>query len=321
MSERQAKWQRAVLIAVAVLAVFGIGLFAGRELFRAPARPQEPAMQYDLAELGQAPAGLPRWRLSLAIPVDLVTPRGLASLPDGTVLVAGDRALLALDRQGVVKARYPVEGEPTCVAVGAAGRYLVGAGDHVEVIDPAGDGPPRLWPYLGPQAIITSIAAAGPHVFVADAGNRAVLRFDAGGQLTGRIGGGYTVPSPYFDLASQADGTLWVVDPGRHRLLHYSPDGKLLGSWGAHSTRPEGFLGCCNPAHLALMPCGSLVTSEKGLLRVKVFEPEGKLAALVALPADFPAAEASLDLATRRAGGGEILVLVPGERSVRVYVQ
>lgn len=321
MSERRTGWQRAVLIAVAVLAVFGIGVFAGRELLRAPARPQEPSMQYDLTDLGRAPPGLPRWRLSLTIPVDLAAPRGLASLPDGTVLVGGDRALLALDRRGGVKARYPLEGEPTCVAVGADGRYLVGAGDHVEVIDPKGDGQPWLWPDLGSQAIITSIAAAGAHVFVADADNRAVLRFDAGGQLTGRIGSGYTVPSPYFDVASQADGTLWVVDPGRHRLLHYTPEGTLLGSWGAHSTRPEGFLGCCNPAHLALLPCGSLVTSEKGLLRVKVFEPEGELAALVALPADFPATEASLDLATRKASGGEILVLVPGERSVRVYVK
>ena len=80
-----------------------------------------------------------------------------------------------------------------------------------------------------------------------------------------------------------------------------------------------GFGGCCNPAHIAQLPCGRIVTSEKGLLRVKVYEPDGKLYAVAAVPRDFPAAEKSLDIATRKANGGEILVLVPAARAVQVY--
>jgi hypothetical protein len=84
--------------------------------------------------------------------------------------------------------------------------------------------------------------------------------------------------------------------------------------WQPHRT---GLCGWLIPATSA---CG-IVTSEKGLLRIKVYEPDGRLAAVVATPADFPASETSLDLATRKANGGEILVLVPGERAVRIYVK
>ena len=52
-----------------------------------------------------------------------------------------------------------------------------------------------------------------------------------------------------------------------------------------------------------------------------MYELDGALSAVVATPADFKAGETSLDLATRKANGGEILVLVPGERVVRIYVK
>jgi hypothetical protein len=156
-------------------------------------------------------------------------------------------------------------------------------------------------------------------VFIADAGNQEVLRFDRLGKLKGRIGSGYVVPSPFFDVAASPDGSLWAADPGAHSVRHYGADDALLGSWGKSSLEPDGFGGCCNPAHITQCPCGRIVTTEKGLLRVKVYEPDGKLYAVVAMPRDFPAAEKSLDIATRRANGGEILVLVPSARSVRVY--
>jgi hypothetical protein len=311
--------QKIALAAMAVVATFGIGFFVGRELTRAPApAPREPAWRYDLAPYAQADPQLLGYRLRLKVPIDLRQPRGIACLQDGTIYACGDRALLTVDRKGAVKARYALAGEPTCVAAGSDGRIYLGMQDHVEALDPA-SGRTTEWPDLGPQTIVTSIAVSGQSVFVADAGNRMVLRFDTGGKLAGRIVGGFIVPSPYFDLAALADGSVWVANPGRHLLQQFSPSGVLIASWGKETMELEGFGGCCNPVHIALLPCGALVTSEKGLLRVKVYEPDGKLSAVVAAPADFPAAEAGLDLATRQANGGEILVLVPGERAVRVY--
>jgi hypothetical protein len=95
----------------------------------------------------------------------------------------------------------------------------------------------------------------------------------------------------------------------------------LLSSWGAASSAVAGFQGCCNPAAIALLPCGALVTGEKGFVRVKVYEPDGSLSSVVAQPAEFPVGDPSIDIATRKAHGGEIIVLVPLEKAVRVFVK
>jgi hypothetical protein len=250
--------------------------------------------------------------------VDLRVPRGIACGPDGTVYVCGDRVLLALEPSGQQKARWDLDGEPRCVTAEPGGRLVVGMEDHLEVLDPAGGGW-LPWPDLGPQAIVTSVSASEGGVFVADSGNRQVLRFDAEGALKARVGDGYSVPSPYFDVVASADGTVWAADPGAQAVRHYGANGELLSSWGRSSMDVDGFGGCCNPAHIAQLPCGKIVTAEKGVPRVKVYEPDGKLFAVAAPPGDFPRAEAGLDLTTRRANGGEILVLVPSRRTVRVY--
>lgn len=307
---------------VAALATLGIGFFAGREAARAPASspPSASAPAADVLPATAVPAELLGYRLLLSVPLALERPRGIASEADGTIWACGDRALLAAARSGAVEARHAIEGEPTCVAAGGDGRLYVGVGDHVEVVDPATDGVTR-WPDLGPEAIVTSIAVGAAGVFVADAGNRMVMRFDADGRLAGTTGSGYRVPSPYLDVAAAPDGGLYVTDPGAWSVRRYSRSGELEASWGTSSPEIAGFLGCCNPVELAVLPCGMVVTAEKGLLRVKVYESDGRLVSVVAVPQDFPAAEVRLDLATRKANGGEILVLVPVERAVRIYVR
>jgi hypothetical protein len=319
MTERARLIQRLALGAIAVLATFGIGILVGREIVRPPVA-TKAAPAANLVVQPTVPPQLLAYRVLQKIPIDLARPRGIASQQDGTLWVCGDRALISVGRSGAVKARFALDGEPTCVALGPAGKILVGMQDHVEAIDPA-TGNAASWPDLGSQAIVTSIAAGSSGVYVADAGNKMIMRFDQGGKLIGRIDKGFVVPSPYFDVAAAADGTLWAANPGSHLVQHFTPDGRLLASWGKSSIEVDGFAGCCNPIHLTLLPCGALVTSEKGLLRVKVYEPDGKLNAVVAAPADFPAGETILTLSTRKANGGEILVLAPGERAVRVYVK
>ncbi len=312
------------LAAIALAAVFAIGLLVGREISRPAASPADAAAVLDLARYQTVPAELIAYRLVVDVPVPLERPTGIASAADGSIYACGDRSLLRLDRTGAVLRRWDLESEPTCVAAGPDGTLYVGTVDHVEVVRPgtAGEaGTISRWTGLGSQAIVTSIAVVGPHVFVADAGNRMVLRFDTSGKLVGTLGDDYLVPSPYFDLAGAPDGTVWVADPGRRSVRHYSVDGTLLGSWGASSPDIAGFGGCCNPVHLAVCSCGSLITSEKGVPRVKVYLPDGRLEMVVAAPSELPPTEAGLDLATRKANGGEVLVLVPSRRVVRVYAK
>jgi len=80
----------------------------------------------------------------------------------------------------------------------------------------------------------------------------------------------------------------------------------------------EGFAGCCNPSHFALLPGGGFVTSEKGLPRVKEYSPDGTLRTVVAGSEGFAPGSVGLDLATDP--GGRVYVLDPVARAVRVFV-
>jgi hypothetical protein len=165
--------------------------------------------------------------------------------------------------------------------------------DHIEVFDAQGQRV-QVWDPAGGRAWFTGLALAEHWLFVADAGNRLVLRYDLSGALLGKIGERgqdrptFTVPSPFFDLKWHADGLLRVTNPGRHRVDHYTPEGVLELSWGTPSARIEGFCGCCNPIALALLSDGRCVTCEKGLPRVKVYSAHGQLESVVAGPESFP---------------------------------
>jgi hypothetical protein len=194
--------------------------------------------------------------------------------------------------------------------------------EHVEVYNP--DGEQRdIWVSLGSNAVITSIAVSSDMVYVADAGNRLVMGFSKSGRLKTIIGDkkqgapGFIIPSPYFDVAVGPDNTLWAANTGRRKLENYNPDGTLISSWGESSVSIEGFCGCCNPSHFALLPDGSFVTSEKGIPRVKVYSPLGQFAGVVSGPDQFETATVGLDIAVNK--WGEILILDPNKECIRVF--
>ena len=164
--------------------------------------------------------------------------------------------------------------------------------DHIEIYDGQRT---RLaaWENLGNNAVLTSIAVSKNDVFVADAGNRIVHRFDKTGKLINRIGAkdkdrnipGFFIPSPHFDLAVAPDGLLRVVNPGHHQIEAYTSDGDLEFSWGKFSnTDLKGFCGCCNPVNFTILADESFVTVEKGLIRIKIYDPEGAFVGVVAGP-------------------------------------
>jgi hypothetical protein len=177
------------------------------------------------------------------------------------------------------------------LAVGVDGVIYAGLKDHVEVYDAQGQRQ-ASWKSLGLDAILTSIAVTNDNIFVADAGNRVIVRYDTAGNIVNTIGKkdpernipGFVVPSAYFDLAVSRDGLLRAVNPGRLRIEAYTHDGDFEFSWGRSSMDIEGFCGCCNPANIAILPNGGFVTCEKGLVRVKVYDSEGRFLGVVASP-------------------------------------
>lgn len=258
------------------------------------------------------------------IPTGMDKPRGLAVGPDGVLYVVGDREV-RLFREGVLLAKYPFFGSPHCITVVPGGTFYVGFRDYVGVFAQDGKQLAR-WEPLGVRAYLTSLASDGTQVWVADAGNRVIWRYDLQGHIRGRLGGAtdktglpaLIVPSPYLSLAWGQDGLLYIVNPGAHTINVCTPEGELRDAWGQGGPSLEAFTGCCNPTHLALLPDGSVVTAEKGIPRVKVYSARGKLEALVAGQGAFRPEAAGLSLGAD--AQGRIFVLDPTRRAVRVFV-
>lgn len=274
--------------------------------------------KYDIAKLRAASDASSSWTEGPSVPLPFRDPRGIALSSDGKILAAGDRAVIAIGADGHQFWRTPLPEEPACVGCGPDGRTYVGFRHHVAVLDSAG-AVVAEWVGLGENAVITSVAPGASRIWVADAGSRKIAIFDPAGRLLGYLAPPepFVAPSPYFDAAADPSGGVWVANPGCLRVEHYSAEGHRTALWGQPSMDPSGFAGCCNPIHIALLPGGAFATSEKGIPRVKVYRPDGSLAAIVAGPGMFAEDTHGLDLAARSTG--EILVLDRERRVVRVF--
>lgn len=260
----------------------------------------------------------------IALPLREV--RALAVGTDDRIYVAGDRAIQVFSAAGVKERDIPLRGEPKCLAVGgkdhaSPGRIYVGLESHVEVIGSDGK-PVGSWKPIE-KASLTSIAVGNREVFVADAANRVVWRYTPDGTPKGRIDGrgeapeqiGFIITSHYFDVALGRDELLYVVNPRRLRIEAYRPNGTLSSHWGQAGTTIEGFYGCCNPAHLAILPDDRFVTAEKGIPRIKVYGADHRFECVVAGPKQMPTVAADLAADSR----GRVLVLDATKRCVRVF--
>jgi len=217
--------------------------------------------------------------------------RAIAVDSKDAIYVAGDEAVRVFSASGVLQGEIALAAAPRCITVGDDGKVYIGMKEHVEVY--GGDGKRvAAWASVGSDSVLTSIAVYRDNVFVADAGNRVVLRFDREGRLVKRIGerdserniDGFVVPSAYFDVGVGSDGLLRVVDPGRLRIEAYTFEGDLEFWWGGFSSGIEGFTGCCNPVNFAMLADDSFVTCEKGIVRVKVYDSRGVFVGVVAGP-------------------------------------
>ena len=243
---------------------------------------------------------------------------------DGNLYLAYDKVLVTLNKDGgeVAKA-IATEGEVKSIVVADdQSIYLLHKNFFVKM---NAQGNPLFKSDEGDEkSVFTSMDYSDEYIFVADAGNRRVLRYSLEGDLLGEIMGvfngkddrkGFIVPSPYFDLAIDKQNELWVVNPGMHAIQQYSPEGNLLYNWENAGNALEGFQGCCNPAHMTMMDDGRFVTAEKGHVRIKIYSQTGKLDQIVAVPESFTGNHAP-DIAVE---GNTIYALDFDQKKVRVF--
>lgn len=283
---------KGIVIFLIVLAVVIVGVMVGDWYSKRPDRMEPNKFEYSVEEFKQVPEELILYRETRNLKVGFGQAAGL-TLSGDTIFVVGDNKLKAISTLGELLFEIDFQEKPTTVEAGRENIYVAFA-RNIKVLNKAGE-EINSWTLEGENALITALAEKEDHIFIADAGNRKIWRYTTGGSMVNAIEGkadaddlhGFIIPSPYFDIDLNEEGDLWVVNPGIHSLEQYTEVGNLREHWQASGAQTENFSGCCNPAHFCFLADGSFVTSEKGLVRVKIYKPSGEFSGVVAAPDKF----------------------------------
>jgi len=313
-----------ILILALFLLLAGILFMIWDMFFRKPGGSVNP-YAYDIKTLQAGDTLVAKYAEVQQIKPDLKGIHGIATDLSDRIYIAGEQGVEIYNPAGKREAAFPVQGSARCIQVDRNGLIYLGMEDHLEIFSMQGRQLKR-WKNCGIDALITSVAVTPEDVYIADAGNKIVCRYDLDGNFLRRIGEkdpqknipGFIIPSPWFDIGMDHEGSLWIVNPGRHRFEKFNRDGELLSSWGKATMAMDGFCGCCNPSHFAFLSDGSFVTSEKGIERIKIYSPLGDFRCIVATPAAFNEGTKGLDLAVD--SKDRILVLDPERNQVRIFV-
>jgi len=249
--------------------------------------------------------------------------RGISTGAGDQICVLGDDEIRVFDAGLRRLHAWPAPAHATCLTVGPDGRIYVGGPGRVDVFDDTGK---RVAGFAageaGKPADVTAVKVFGTDVLVADANARLIRRHGLDGTPRGLVGntsktGGFMLPNGSLDIAIDSAGVVYATDTGRHQVTSWGLDGSARGKFGKFGmSEPGDFVGCCNPVNLALTPDGKIVTGEKMVARVKVYDPNGTLLALIG-PEHFDPACVHIHLAVD--SKGRILAADPVRRHVMVF--
>ena len=215
---------------------------------------------------------------------------------NGSLFVLFEKSLQIIDINGKEKQffSWKEDEKASCMNVNSSGEILIAFSRFLRLYSPEGKVLVQS-ETLAEESGISYIAVGSDRIFAADGGRREVLIFDNQLNIINTFKGesgvssqhGYILPGNQFSLRINAEGELWTTNPGVHQLQNYTNEGRLRGGWGDASFGPDGFSGCCNPSYFGFLSDGSFVTSEKGMVRVKIHRESGEFLSYVAPPVLF----------------------------------
>jgi len=303
---------RAVVVLACVIGIAAV-VYYGKKAGLFGRRPVIPPPDYSKYE--KIDPKLMIYRETSSIAVNMEKPAGVGTGPDGKIYVSGDK-LVVFDPEGKQALETVLDAPAYCVTADEDGLIYMSVGDHIEIYDGSGK-KKAAWESAGKDAVLGSVVVAGDYVFAADVKGRVLLRYDMLGSPNGRAEGFIVYGSRNIGMTLDEEGSLWVANPGRLELRRYSEEMKVVAAWRRMGRQPNGFSGCCNPDHIAAASDGTIVTSEKHIVRVKVVDRTGELIGVVAGPKELEGMEWAPPIAVTP--DDKVLILDAGKKQVRVF--
>ena len=243
--------------------------------------------------------------------------------PDDAIYCLGDDEIRIFDAGGNLLSKWKVKSGTACLEAGPDGRVYTGSLGRVDIYSTLGEnqGGMQVGNPNRPAAV-TAIKIYRNEILVADASAKIIHRYNAAGQHLGVIGdknktGSFMLPNGWLDFDIDSSGIILATDTGRHRVTEWILDGTPTGSFGKFGMQdPSDFVGCCNPVNLAVTPDGNIVTAEKVIARVKVFNPEGTMIAYIG-PENFDPNCTHIHLEVDSAG--RIITADPVRRVIQIF--
>ena len=226
----------------------------------------------------------------------------VAVTKEGRIILGGELFILCYDHDFNLQWEYKPDMPVTALA--ATGENIYAAVQNIIlVLNMKGEKTGEWGPYET-DAYITSVTVNNTNLAYADAANKKVFILDREGVMKSIIGkpeDPFILPSFYFDIALDSENNLFVANTGKRRIEKRKTDGTIISYFGEPGTDKNAFCGCCNPAHLMLIPDG-FVTAEKGINRIKILDEKGEFREFVssvnrfvpALPLDIASADGSV---------------------------
>ncbi|MEZ5105292.1 MAG: hypothetical protein R2757_12410 [Draconibacterium sp.] len=313
---------KGIIIFLIVLAVVIIAVIAGDYISKRPDKTKSNPYEYNIDEFKDVDEDLVLYKETKNFKIGFEEPSAI-TITNNKIFVSGDASIKVIDLSGKLLNEIKLPENAHSLEV-SGDTVFVAYENKIQVLSE--DGNELLkWNIPEEKTFITSMVAFGKNVFVADAGKRRIIQYSVSGEKINEFEGksgddvmhGFIIPSPYFDVDINGDGELWVTNPGIHALENYTFDGNLRAYWENTSMKIDGFSGCCNPAHFTFLPDGSFVTSEKGLVRIKVHKPSGELLGVVAAPVKFNNEDEAPDVAVD--SSGNIYALDFKRKIIRVF--